>query len=115
MKDLPSIITNNIILLASNKSNYRKHALSELTFNPKAKFYSNAVRFFSNNLRNKFQLEMDSTTYGIRAQLINRNTYELVNDFIYEKIDNNIHIVNAVSPAFTSCFSLSEFILNKFF
>ena len=41
---------------------------------------------------------MDSKTQGIRAQLINRNTYKLENDFIYEKIDNNIHIVNAVSP-----------------
>ena len=56
---------------------------------------------------------MDSKTYGIRAQLINRNTYKLENDFIYEKIDNNIHIVNAVSPAFTSCFSLAEFIVDK--
>ena len=56
---------------------------------------------------------MDSKTYGIRAQLINRNTYKLENDFIYEKIDNNIHIVNAVSTAFTSCFSLAEFIVDK--
>ena len=46
---------------------------------------------------------MDSNTYGIRAQLVNRKTYDFINDFIYEKI-NNIHIVNAVSPAFTSCF-----------
>ena len=27
--------------------------------------------------------------------------------------ENNIHIVNAVSPAFTSCFSLAEFIVDK--
>ena len=113
MRDIPSIITNNIILFASNKSNYRKHALSELSFNLKNKFHRNALRYFGNNLKSNFQLEMDSKTYGIRAQLINRNTYKLVNDFIYKKIDNNIHIVNAVSPAFTSCFSLAEFIVDK--
>ncbi|WP_288261468.1 NAD(P)/FAD-dependent oxidoreductase [uncultured Prochlorococcus sp.] len=113
LRDIPSIITNNIILFASNKSNYRNHALSELSFNSKNKFYVNALRYFSSNLKSNFQIEMDSKTYGIRAQLLNRNTYELENDFIYEKINNNIHIVNAVSPAFTSCFSLAEFIVNK--
>ena len=113
MRDIPSIITNNIILFASNKSNYRNHALSELSFNSKNKFYVNALRYFSSDLKSNFQIEMDSKTYGIRAQLLNRNTYELENDFIYEKINNNIHIVNAVSPAFTSCFSLAEFIVNK--
>ena len=36
-----------------------------------------------------------------------------INDFLYEEIDGNIHIVNAVSPAFPSCFALSEFIVDK--
>ena len=56
---------------------------------------------------------MDTNTYGIRPQIINRFSYEFINDFIYKEINGNIHIVNAVSPAFTSCFSLSEFIVNK--
>ena len=64
-------------------------------------------------IKNNFKIEMDSSTYGIRAQLINRENYELVNDFIFEIIDENIHIVNAVSPAFTSCFALAEFILDQ--
>ena len=34
-------------------------------------------------------------------------------NFIYKEIDGNMHIVNAVSPAFTSCFALSEFIVDK--
>ena len=56
---------------------------------------------------------MDSHTYGIRPQIINRISYEFINDFIYEEINGNIHIINAVSPAFTSCFSLAEFIIDK--
>ena len=113
LKDIPSIITNNIILFSSNKLNYRNHALKELSFNLKNKFYLNTLRYFSNDIRKDFQVEMDTSTYGIRAQLFDRNKYELVNDFIYERIENNIHIVNAVSPAFTSCFSLAEFIVDK--
>ena len=60
-----------------------------------------------------FEIKLDKSTYGIRAQLFNNNTLSFVNDFIYESINDNIHIVNAVSPAFTSSFSLAELILNN--
>ena len=60
-----------------------------------------------------FKLEMDKTTYGIRPQLIEKHSFKFVNDFLYEKINNNIHIVNAVSPAFTSCFALAEYIVDQ--
>ena len=57
MRDIPSIITNNIILFASNKSNYRKHALSELCFNLKNKFHVNTLRYFVGNLKSNFQMK----------------------------------------------------------
>ena len=60
-----------------------------------------------------FRIKMDKTTYGIRPQLIEKNSFNFVNDFLYEKINENIHIVNAVSPAFTSCFALSEYIVEQ--
>ena len=46
------------------------------------KFFNDAIKYFSNENKNNFKIEMDSSTYGIRAQLINRENYELVNDFI---------------------------------
>ena len=73
----------------------------------------NSLKYFSSESLESFQIEMNSNTYGIRPQIINTNSYEFINDFLYEEIDGNIHIVNAVSPAFTSCFSLSEFIVDK--
>ena len=48
---------------------------------------------------------------GIRAQLFNKQKRELVMDFLVEKRDNQIHILNAVSPAFTASFAFSEYIL----
>ena len=54
-----------------------------------------------------------SKKVGIRAQLFNIDKKELINDFIYEKRENSIHILNAISPAFTSSFSLAEDLISK--
>ena len=42
---------------------------------------------------------------GIRAQLYNKRTKMLVDDFIVKSKQDTIHILNAVSPAFTSAFA----------
>jgi len=34
-------------------------------------------------------------------------------DFVVERVDNTTHVLNAVSPAFTSAFSFAKYILNK--
>ena len=60
-----------------------------------------------------FKIKMDKTTYGIRPQLIEKDSFKFVNDFLYERINENLHIVNAVSPAFTSCFALAEYIVDQ--
>ena len=103
IKGIPSIILNNFVLFASNKHNYRKHSISELTLNVRNKFYKKSIRYFSEDYANDFQIKMDKSTYGIRPQLIEKKSLNFINDFLYEKINENIHIVNAVSPAFTSC------------
>tara|TARA_B100001248_G_scaffold242196_1_gene209569 strand:- start:8698 stop:9891 length:1194 start_codon:yes stop_codon:yes gene_type:complete len=113
LKNFPSIIVNNLVLFASNLQNYREHAFSEFTINVRKKFYKNSIKYLEENVREDFEIKMDKTTYGIRPQLIEKDTYKFVNDFLYEKINNNIHIVNAVSPAFTSCFALAEYIVDQ--
>ena len=50
---------------------------------------------------------------GIRAQLLNKKTNELVEDFIIEHTKNSTHILNAVSPAFTCSFSLAKHIVKE--
>jgi len=56
---------------------------------------------------------VDSQKVGIRAQLLNTEKNELVMDFLVERADNTTHVLNAVSPAFTSAFSFAKYILNK--
>jgi len=49
---------------------------------------------------------------GIRAQLIDVTTGKLVDDFIVEEHENSIHILNAVSPGWTSALSFAEWLVD---
>jgi (S)-2-hydroxyglutarate dehydrogenase len=51
---------------------------------------------------------------GIRAQLMNKKTLELVQDFIVEGDNSTIHVLNAVSPAFTSSFPFAKWVVENF-
>jgi len=50
---------------------------------------------------------------GIRAQLLNVKTNQLVDDFVIQHDKNSTHILNAVSPAFTCSFAFAEYTVNK--
>lgn len=51
---------------------------------------------------------------GIRPQLINLDTSEMIMDFMVEKGPNSVHVLNAVSPAFTSSMTFAEMVVNDF-
>ena len=50
---------------------------------------------------------------GIRAQLVNRKNHKLVMDFLIEGDDRSMHILNAVSPAFTCSIPFSKFVVDR--
>ncbi len=54
------------------------------------------------------------TQPGIRAQLLNKRTSLLVQDFVVEGDKNSIHLLNAVSPAFTCSFPFAEFVIKSY-
>ena len=49
---------------------------------------------------------------GIRAQLINKRTLEIIMDFLVEGDKNSTHVLNAVSPAFTCSFPFAQWIID---
>ncbi len=51
------------------------------------------------------------STPGIRAQLLDKRTHELVQDFVVEHKDHTTHILNAVSPAFTASIPFARWIV----
>jgi len=50
---------------------------------------------------------------GIRAQLIYAKSGKMVSDFVVEQNQNSIHILNAVSPGWTSAFPFSDHIVRN--
>lgn len=53
------------------------------------------------------------TQPGIRAQLLDKKTLALVQDFVVEGDAKSTHVLNAVSPAFTCAFPFSEFVVKN--
>lgn len=50
---------------------------------------------------------------GIRAQLLDIREKKLEMDFVLENDDQSMHILNAVSPAFTCAFPFAEYVCQK--
>ncbi len=49
---------------------------------------------------------------GIRAQLFDKREAKLEMDFVIEGDENSTHVLNAVSPGWTSCFSFAEYVVD---
>jgi hypothetical protein len=56
---------------------------------------------------------LSSGKVGLRAQLVHRESLELVMDFVLEEAEHSLHVLNAISPAFTSSFSLADIIADR--
>ena len=56
-----------------------------------------------------------SPKVAIRPQLVNTREGRLEMDFIVEHGKHSVHVLNAVSPAFTSAFAFANFIADQFF
>jgi len=51
------------------------------------------------------------TKPGIRAQLLDKTTLTLVQDFVVEGDKKSVHVLNAVSPAFTCAFPFADHVV----
>ena len=51
---------------------------------------------------------------GIRAQLIDKRSLTLIQDFVVEGDEYSVHILNAVSPAFTASFPFARYVVEKY-
>lgn len=54
-----------------------------------------------------------SQKVGIRAQLYDRRSGTLVQDFCLEQGPHSTHVLNAISPAFTASFALADLIIDQ--
>ena len=100
-----------LALYASNHARFRTHANNEFSFHKQNKFYRAALNFFNSNSNRSLSVSMDQSVYGIRPQLVDLRTLDFVNDFMCQRTNNICHVVNAVSPAFTSSFALAKYLV----
>ena len=98
-------------LFFTNAFGFRSLAYDEIR-----KYYKPYLLKLTAGLTNNMNLKgFDHwTTPGIRAQLLDTNTLELVQDFVVEKEENSVHILNAVSPAFTSAFPFARWVVENY-
>ncbi|WP_156158175.1 L-2-hydroxyglutarate oxidase [Gordoniibacillus kamchatkensis] len=97
-------------LFLKNSFNFRSLAFEEM------KKYSKSV-FIGLSLKMVKKLDKDGFGHflrpGIRAQLLNKETLELVQDFVLEGDERSMHVLNAVSPAFTCSIPFAKYVVDQ--
>ncbi len=76
------------------------------------RWFAEAGRALLPRLKAEHLLPCDKV--GIRAQMLDRRTGRLVTDFVVEQGPSSTHIINAISPAFTSSFPLARHVVDAF-
>ena len=98
-------------LFLGDNFGFRSLALSELKKYNRSYFTGLAVKMVK-------QIDTDGFNQwskpGIRAQLLNTTTKELVQDFVVEGDSRSVHLLNAVSPAFTCSFPFAAWVVDHY-
>lgn len=109
-KEMFKIIGNEIVLCFTN-AEFRSVALEEPKKYVPKYFYRDAKKLVK-------ALEPEWLTKtskaGIRPQLISLKEKKLMMDFLVMKERHSLHILNAISPAFTSSMAFSKYIIDKY-
>ncbi|OVE76932.1 hypothetical protein BVX98_04355 [bacterium F11] len=106
-----SIFTHLIQLYINNQQNFRKLTHQEMGKYFKTYFLKHAQKLVS-DLDGKDLIR--SPKVGIRPQLVNLKEKRLEMDFVIEQKDGSLHILNAISPAFTCAFSFSKWLIDNY-
>lgn len=95
----------------SGRDGFRKLAWQEgrRYFKP---WFADAARGILPRLQNRHLISCSKV--GIRAQMYDLQNRKLVNDFLVEKGKDSTHILNAISPAWTSAFPFARFVIDNY-
>ncbi len=101
------------VLFITNSFHFRDFALEEMKKYSKRHLLRHAFRMVKDmqDIARPERWAWGRT--GIRAQLLNKKTLQLVQDFVVESDAHSLHVLNAVSPAFTSSFAFAEWLVER--
>lgn len=105
------ITTREAELFLRDSFGFRKLALQEMKKYNRTHFI-NLARGLVHSM--EFEKFNQWARPGIRAQLLHKPTRSLVQDFIVEGDQKSVHVLNAVSPAFTASFPMARWVVEKY-
>ncbi|MCE1199810.1 MAG: FAD-dependent oxidoreductase, partial [Marinilabiliales bacterium] len=111
LNELASIMSWESRLFLTNAFGFRTLALDEIRKYNK-KYFAGLALDLVNQMDIKGFDEWGKP--GIRAQLLNIHTKELVMDFVVEGDPHSIHVLNSVSPAFTCSFPFAKWVVDNY-
>ncbi|HWS01380.1 MAG TPA: hypothetical protein VN249_12230, partial [Prolixibacteraceae bacterium] len=111
LREMAGILSWEATLFLANSFGFRNIALEEIR-KYKRSYFAGLAQGLVKKIDVKGFTEWGRP--GIRAQLLNRHTRELIMDFVVEGDNESIHVLNAVSPAFTCCFPFAEWVVNNY-
>jgi L-2-hydroxyglutarate oxidase LhgO len=109
--EMTGILGKEAKLFVNNSFGFRSLAIEEIKKYNRKYFTGLAASMVKNLDAAGFT---DWGRLGIRAQLLDVTTDELVMDFIIEGDSNSVHVLNAVSPAFTCSFPFAKHVVDKY-
>lgn len=104
-----SILARDAKLMLTNEK-FRNTALDEIGKYGFKRFFEDAGRLVRNLKKDMIE---PSSKVGIRPQLVDIETGELVMDFKVETRENSLHLLNAISPAFTSSMAFARMLVDE--
>ncbi len=108
--EMADIVKWQAVLFARNAFGFRRLAFEEMRKYSKRHLVSLAMNMVNGIDPTKF------TTWslpGIRAQLLNTKTLALVQDFTVEGDHKSLHVLNAISPAFTCSIPFAASVVDR--
>lgn len=104
------IVHRLIDLYMADNQNFRKMVHSEAQKLLSRHFLNAARRLVPRITENDV---VKTLKRGIRPQLVDVQKKSLVMDYVLEKTETSVHVLNAISPAFTSSFAFAKFIVDQ--
>jgi L-2-hydroxyglutarate oxidase LhgO len=109
--DAVRILSASAAQFIRNTNGFRRLTLVETSKLSKRRF-SAAVQRLIPAVRAEHLLPC--TKVGMRAQLYDSSSSELVNDFLVKRGPHSIHVLNAISPAWTCSMPFAAFVCDRF-
>ena len=97
-------------MFLKNKSGLRHHVYNEVQRWGKSSIFEDLQRMAPAIEKEKISGYQKS---GLRAQLVNTEKMQFEMDFVIEKNKDSVHVLNAVSPGFTSSFAFAEEVVDE--